>query len=89
MPFTLKRNGLVNGKNKLILFNQNYMIPPLDDASVERIKLQHEKKEWGYKCKDEPMCSYCDKFLCKTRPFGIGGEVTFPIPERPTKNSTR
>jgi len=66
-------------KNKLILFNHNYMIPPLDDASVERIKLQHEKKEWGYKCKDEPMCSYCDKFLCKTRPFGIGGEVTFPI----------
>ena len=66
-------------KNKLILFNQNYMVPPLDDASVERIKLQHEKKEWGYKCKDEPMCSYCDKFLCKTRKYGIGGEITFPL----------
>jgi len=65
-------------KNKIILFNEKVMNPPLDDASVERIKLQHVKKEWGYKCKDEPMCSYCDKELCRTRKHGIGGEITFP-----------
>ena len=55
------------------------MKPPLDDASVERIKEQHDKKEWGYKCKDEPMCSFCDKELCRTRKYGIGGMALFPV----------
>ena len=31
-----------------------------------------------YKCKDEPMCSLCDKSLCRTRKFGIGEEIMFP-----------
>jgi hypothetical protein len=25
------------------------------------------------------MCNHCDKLLCKTRKFGIGGEAVFPI----------
>ena len=66
-------------KNKIILFNEKVMNPPLDDASVERIKEQHDKKEWGYKCKDEPMCSFCDKELCRTRKYGIGGMALFPV----------
>ena len=66
-------------KNKIILFNEKVMNPPLDDASVERIKDQHDKKEWGYKCKDEPMCSFCDKELCRTRKYGIGGMALFPV----------
>ena len=66
-------------KNKIILFNEKVMKPPLDDASVERIKEQHDKKEWGYKCKDEPMCSFCDKELCRTRKYGIGGMALFPV----------
>jgi len=66
-------------KNKIILFNQKVMNPPLDDASVERIREQHEKKDWGYKCKDEPMCSFCDKDLCRKRKYGIGGMALFPV----------
>ncbi len=66
-------------KNKIILFNEKVMNPPLDDASVERIKEQHDKKDWGYKCKDEPMCSFCDKELCRTRKYGIGGMALFPV----------
>jgi hypothetical protein len=65
-------------KGKVNVFNESFMDPPLDDASVERIKSQHGKKEWGYKCNDQPMCSLCDKKLCKTREFGIGEEITFP-----------
>ena len=65
-------------KNKIILFNDRVMNPPLDDASIERIKNQHDKKDWGYKCKDEPMCSHCDKGLCRIRKFGIGGDSVFP-----------
>ena len=45
---------------------------------MQIVVTQHDKKEWGYKCKDEPMCSLCDKKLCKTRKFGIGQEIIFP-----------
>ena len=74
-----KKKWSQNWGSKVILFNQSYMVPPLEDAAVERIKLQHEKKEWGYKCKDEPMCSYCDKDLCRKRKYGIGGDALFPV----------
>ena len=66
-------------KNKIILFNEKVMNPPLDDASVERIKEQHNKKQWGYKCNDTPMCNFCDKNLCRTRKYGIGGMALFPV----------
>ena len=67
-----------NWKTKLILFNESAMAQPLSDIEVNIITKQHEKKDWGYKCNDQPMCSLCDKKLCKTRKFGIGQEITFP-----------
>lgn len=66
-------------KSKVATFNDTYMNPPLDDASVERITNQHDKKEWGFKCTDTPMCDLCDRKLCKTRQFGIGEELQFPV----------
>jgi len=67
-----------NWKTKLILFNESAMAQPLSDIEVNIITKQHEKKDWGYKCNDQPMCSLCDKKLCKSRKFGIGQEITFP-----------
>ncbi len=66
-------------KSKVSLFNATKMNPSMSDMEVERIKNQHDKKEWGYKCKDEPMCSFCDKDLCRTRKYGIGGMALFPV----------
>ena len=34
----------------------------------------HKKKDYTYKCKNEPICSLCDKTECKKRQYGIGGE---------------
>ena len=65
-------------KSKLILFNATAMERPLSDSEVQIVVTQHDKKEWGYKCKDEPMCSMCDKTLCRTRKYGIGQEILFP-----------
>jgi len=67
-----------NWKSKIILFNETAMDKPLSDTEVNIITKQHEKKDWGYKCNDQPMCSLCDKKLCKTRKFGIGQEAVFP-----------
>ena len=65
-------------KSKLILFNATSMEQPLSDSEVQIIVTQHDKKEWGYKCNDQPMCSVCDKTLCRKRKFGIGQEILFP-----------
>jgi hypothetical protein len=65
-------------KSKLIVFNENVMEKPLSDSEVDIVVKQHDKKDWGYKCNDQPMCSLCDKTLCRSRKFGIGQEVLFP-----------
>ena len=67
-----------NWKSKITLFNATAMSTPLSDSEVQIIEKQHEKKEWGYKCNDEPMCSMCDKSLCRKRKFGIGQDIMFP-----------
>ena len=67
-----------NWKEKVSWFHENYMTGELDQAEIDIVKKQHEKKDWGYKCKDEPMCSHCDKALCRTRKHGIGNAPTFP-----------
>ena len=66
-----------NWKSKITLFNESAMAQPLSDTEVNIIVKQHEKKDWGYKCSDQPMCSLCDKKLCKKRKFGIGEEIIF------------
>ena len=74
-----KKKWPTEWKSKITLFNVEAMEKPLSDAETDIIKNQHEKKEWGYKCNDEPMCSMCDKNLCRTRKFGIGKQIMFPI----------
>ena len=51
------------------------MEKPLSDIKSKGKIKQHDGKDWGYKCNEEPMCSHCDKKLCKSRKFGIGGEI--------------
>ena len=34
------------------------MEQPLSDSEVDIIVKQHDKKDWGYKCNDQPMCSF-------------------------------
>jgi hypothetical protein len=61
-----------NWKTKLILFNESAMAQPLSDIEVNIITKQHEKKDWGYKCNDQPMCAFCNKSKCRVRKYGIG-----------------
>ena len=73
-----KRKWPEDWPNRINKFNYNYFDPPLDDKTIQdKIKF-HSKKELGFKCNEEPMCNHCDKKLCKSREFGIGGESVFP-----------
>lgn len=34
----------------------------------------HKKKDYAYRCSVEPLCSNCNKFICKQRQYGVGGQ---------------
>ena len=53
-------------------YNKTMMLPPLEDREVEIIISQLQKKEYFYKCDDQPIVSYCNKDVCIGRKFGIG-----------------
>jgi len=59
-------------QDKISEFNHKYMDPSLSIAQVNKTIKQHEKKEYAYKCKDQPMCSHCNSNLCRQRVYGVG-----------------
>ena len=73
-----KRKWPEDWAKKINQFNYSYFSTPLEDKVIQdKIKF-HSKKDLGFKCNEEPMCNHCDKNLCRTRKFGIGGEAVFP-----------
>ena len=50
-----------------------YCDPPHPEASVNQVIKSLRKKDYKYKCKDEPMKSCCDSILCRKRTFGVPG----------------
>ena len=49
------------------------MEPPLDHKEVTVVVSQLNKKDYNYKCKDQPIVSYCNSIICKLRKYGIDG----------------
>ena len=77
-----KRKWPESWQGKINAFNYKYFEKheqgPLDDKIVQgKIKF-NDGKDLGFKCNEDPMCNHCDKNLCRTRKFGIGGEAVFP-----------
>ena len=60
-------------------YNKKFMKPPLDATEIETLNESLDSKEYNYKCKDEPIASFCDAKKCVTREFGIGDNA--PVPE--------
>ncbi len=65
-------------QDKIYEFNYKHFNPPLEPKIIAGKVKFNEGKELGFKCNEEPMCNHCDKNLCRTRKFGIGGESVFP-----------
>lgn len=60
------------------LMNRRFMQPPLESKEVTTIIKSIKKKNYFYKCNDQPICSVCNKQICMTRKFGIRGESNDP-----------
>tara|TARA_R100000306_G_scaffold937_1_gene2576 strand:- start:5673 stop:7220 length:1548 start_codon:yes stop_codon:yes gene_type:complete len=68
-----------NWRELLEEHNREYCSPPLPAKEIVMIQEQLVKKEYFYQCKQEPLLSYCNKSVCRTRKFGIGQDNSFPV----------
>lgn len=68
-----------NWENLVQKYNMDYLHPPLARSEVDAIIKQLKKKDYYYKCEDQPIKPYCNKDVCKQRKFGVGQGITSTI----------
>jgi len=75
----LRKSDPTGWEDKLEDYNtEKYIKPPLKSNDVIRIKQQLNSKKYDYKCKDKPICNFCDEKVCYAKTFGKGDEVRMP-----------
>lgn len=60
-------------KSKVEGYNLTYMEPPLSASEVMNVTKSADRKGYFYTCKRDPVLSVCNKGVCQTRKYGIGG----------------
>lgn len=90
-PEGTRNNGLYNlgiytqkafgddWKQKVDEYNNKYLKPPLAPAEVLTIVKSIEGKDYNYSCQKQPICSFCNQSLCRTRKYGIGQSAGLPV----------
>jgi hypothetical protein len=53
-------------------YNIDYLSPPLSHNEVGTVIKQLNRKEYFYKCDDQPIKPFCNKDVCVTRRHGVG-----------------
>lgn len=61
-----------NFEEKIHEANSKYFSPKLSYIEVTNIIKSVSKKEYSYKCKEDPCAMYCNKKECMKRKFGVG-----------------
>ncbi len=61
-----------NWQERLLEWNYKYLEEPLGTEEVRTIGRNVSKGKYEYLCKQEPMCSVCNKDLCLTKKWGVG-----------------
>jgi hypothetical protein len=59
-------------------YNQEFFDPPLGHKEISHLIKSTSKKNYNYKCHDEPIRSVCNRQICLTRRFGVGGGTDDP-----------
>ena len=57
---------------EIFKYNEAYCEPPLDKKEIDTLIKSIDGKEYNYKCKDEPIASYCNSKKCVLQEFGVG-----------------
>ena len=53
-------------------YNVDYLHPPLSHNEVGAVIKQLQRKDYHYKCEDQPIKPFCNKDICITRKYGVG-----------------
>jgi hypothetical protein len=61
-----------NWENLVQKYNVDHLVPPLSHSEVGTVIKQLHKKDYFYKCEDQPIKPFCNKEVCKTRKYGVG-----------------
>lgn len=67
----LKRAYPDDWRQRMEEFNRLALTSPLGQRELRTIAGSVSKKDYQYKCREEPCKSFCNKDLCRTRAFGI------------------
>jgi hypothetical protein len=78
MGVYFKRADPEHWKDRLEEANQKFCRPPHPAEKLTSVVRSLEKKEYQYKCKDQPMAAHCDAMACRGRKFGVGAGGTYP-----------
>ena len=72
----VKKRFSENWDAKIFNYNDKYCQPPLDKKEMDGIIKSINTKEYQYKCKDEPIASFCNSKKCMLQEFGVGDDFT-------------
>ena len=61
---------------KIFNYNEKFCEPPLDKKEIDALIKSIDGKDYQYKCKDEPIASFCNSKLCMKQEFGVGDDFT-------------
>jgi len=71
--YARKRYGEDELANYIDEMNNNFMTPPLGHKEVAGIVKAVMKKNYSYRCNDQPICDVCNRQICLGRKYGVGG----------------
>jgi hypothetical protein len=80
MGVYFKKKDINTWEQELERANQLYCVPPHPQTSIDQIIKSLRKKDYEYKCKDQPMVMHCDSILCRKRKFGVTGNSGAVMP---------
>ena len=70
----LRKSGCDDVEAELLAINTNPQVleRALGKQEVQTIARSVRNSSYGYRCNEDPICSMCDKEVCKTRKYGVG-----------------
>lgn len=68
----LKKRYEEDFTNHVREYNDHLCDPKLEERAIEDTINSLRKKDYEYKCSKEPLKSYCNNRLCRSRAFGVG-----------------
>jgi len=68
--------------------NHEHMHPPLGAQEVLTITKQLQRKDYFYRCDDQPIASHCNSPLCRTKKYGVGAAGGTPLFSNLTKQNS-